>query len=114
MPRVIVAAIYKYLNECMKLLWNESMRLNTVHVDDVCAAMWFLALNPAAAGEIYNIVDDADSTQGTISDILSDVFSINVDYFGVVMSNLTKVRKFSHFPQCFIPLRNRFLLNIYS
>ncbi|XP_014098961.1 dTDP-D-glucose 4,6-dehydratase [Bactrocera oleae] len=91
LPRVIVAAIYKYLNECMKLLWNESMRLNTVHVDDVCAAMWFLALNPAAAGEIYNIVDDADSTQGTISDILSDVFSINVDYFGVVMSNLTKL-----------------------
>lgn len=98
----------------MKLLWNESMRLNTVHVDDVCAAMWFLALNPVAAGEIYNLVDDADSTQGSISDILSDVFSINVDYFGVVMSNLAKVGKFSNLSKYSIFLRNHFLFIVYS
>lgn len=95
MPRIIIAAIYKYLNETMKLLWNDSMRLATVHVDDVCAATWQLAVSPKASRETFNIVDDAESTQGTISNILGDIFSINIDYFGIVMSNLTKVFVFS-------------------
>lgn len=82
----------------MKLLWNDAMKLSTVHVDDVCAATWELANSPKANREIYNIVDDAESTQGTISDILAEIFSINIDYFGIVMSNLTKVIK----TQCLI------------
>ncbi|ALC47894.1 CG5854 [Drosophila busckii] len=91
MPRIIIAAIYKYLGETMKLLWNDAMRLNTVHVDDVCAAIWQLAQSPKTAGQVYNIVDDSASTQGSISDMLVDIFGINVDYFGIVMSNLTKI-----------------------
>ncbi|XP_037953156.1 uncharacterized protein LOC119683520 [Teleopsis dalmanni] len=91
MPRIIIAAIYKYLNETMKLLWNDAMRFNTVHVDDVCAAIWALAQSSQAAGETYNIVDDSASTQGTISDLFADIFAINIDYFGIVMSNLTKL-----------------------
>ncbi|XP_034115647.2 uncharacterized protein LOC133839061 [Drosophila sulfurigaster albostrigata] len=91
MPRIIIAAIYKYLGETMKLLWNDAMRLNTVHVIDVCAAIWQLAQNPKAAGQVYNIVDDSASTQGSISDLLVDIFEINVEYFGIVMSNLTKL-----------------------
>lgn len=92
MPRIIIAAIYKYLNETMKLLWNDAMRLNTVHVSDVCAAIWQLAQSPKTAGQVYNIADDSASTQGSISNLLVDIFDINVDYFGIVMSNLTKVR----------------------
>ncbi|XP_037814526.1 uncharacterized protein LOC119605470 [Lucilia sericata] len=91
MPRIIIAAIYKHLNETMKLLWNDAMRISTVHVDDVSAAVWDLATSPKAKRETYNIVDDAESTQGTISDILAEIFSINIDYFGIVMSNLTKL-----------------------
>lgn len=75
----------------MKLLWNDAMRLNTVHVSDVCAAIWQLAQSPKTAGQVYNIVDDSASTQGSISDLLVDIFEINVEYFGIVMSNLTKV-----------------------
>lgn len=91
MPRIVIAAIYKYLNETMKLLWNDTMRLATVHVNDVCGAIWKLASSEKANREIYNIVDDSESTQGSISNILADIFSINIDYFGIVMSNLTKV-----------------------
>lgn len=76
----------------MKLLWNESMKLNTVHVDDVVAAAFELAIDPRANYQCYNIVDDAQSTQGTISNILADIFHIKVDYWGVVMSSITKVR----------------------
>lgn len=91
MPRIIIAALYKYLHETMKLLWNDAMRLNTVHVSDVVSAIWQLAQTSKAISEIYNIVDDSNSTQGSISDILADIFSITVDYWGIVMSNLTKV-----------------------
>lgn len=90
-PRIIIAAIYKYLGETMKLLWNDAMRLNTVHVTDVCAAIWQLAQSPKTASQVYNIVDDSASTQGSISNLLVDIFEINVEYFGIVMSNLTKV-----------------------
>ncbi|XP_013113333.1 methionine adenosyltransferase 2 subunit beta isoform X2 [Stomoxys calcitrans] len=91
MPRIIIAAIYKHLNETMKLLWNDAMRFATVHVYDVCGAVWKLANSEKAYRETYNITDDAESTQGTISDMLADIFSIDIDYFGIVMSNLTKL-----------------------
>lgn len=75
----------------MKLLWNESLKLHTIHVKDVVAAIWYLAQNPKARGEIYNLVDDSDTTQGSLSEILAEIFGINIDYWGVTMSNLTKV-----------------------
>lgn len=96
-PRIVIASLYKYLNETMKLLWNDSMKLNTVHVYDVVAAMWELANNPKANKEIINIVDDSESTQGKISTILSDIFNIKIDYWGTVISSMTKVKNNSHF-----------------
>jgi hypothetical protein len=41
-PRIVIAALYKHLNEKMKLLWTPTMKMNTVHVSDVVAAMWKL------------------------------------------------------------------------
>lgn len=79
------------MNETMKLLWNESMKMNTVHVDDVVAAAVALAQNPLANKQCYNIVDDTQSTQETISNILANIFGIKVDYWGEGLSNLSKV-----------------------
>jgi len=59
-PRLIVGAVYKHLGDKMELLWTEKLRLNTVHVDDVVAALWFLA-HSGIPGEAYNICDEADS-----------------------------------------------------
>lgn len=89
---MVIAALYKHLNETMKLLWNESMKINTVHVDDVVAAAFFLAQNPLANRQCYNLVDDSQSTQGTISNLLANIFNIKVDYWGECLSNLSKVR----------------------
>lgn len=75
----------------MKLLWNESMKLNTVHVHDVVAAAYELATNQIANKQCYNIVDDSTTSQGSVSKILSDVFNIKVDYWGIMMSSITKV-----------------------
>lgn len=38
--------------------------------------------------QIYNIVDEATSTQGTISDLLGQIFNIKVFYCGNLVSNL--------------------------
>uniref|UniRef100_A0A0K8TLV2 Putative c-3 sterol dehydrogenase/3-beta-hydroxysteroid dehydrogenase n=1 Tax=Tabanus bromius TaxID=304241 RepID=A0A0K8TLV2_TABBR len=89
-PRILIASIYKYLNETMKLLWNEDMKINTVHVTDVVESIWELSQNESAYGQVINIVDDSESTQGSISGILADIFSVKVDYWGLTMSSMTK------------------------
>lgn len=40
--RLIIASIYKQMGETMKLLWNSNLSLNTVYVNDVCRAIWFI------------------------------------------------------------------------
>lgn len=90
-PRILIASLYKDLNEPMKLLWTSSMKLNTVHVEDVVSSIWYLGNLETAINQTYNIVDDSNSTQGSISDILADLFNIKVDYWGVMMSSITKI-----------------------
>lgn len=90
-PRIVIAALYKHLGEPMKLLWNDSMKMSTVHISDVVAAAFELATNDIANKQCYNIVDDSESTQGSLSNILADLFKIKVDYWGVLMSSITKV-----------------------
>ncbi|GJQ73919.1 hypothetical protein Trydic_g18853 [Trypoxylus dichotomus] len=86
--RLIIGAVYKQLGETMKLLWNENLPLNTLYVDDVCRAIWFVCNRDDTIGEIYNVVDDNSSTQGTISDIIADIFNIKVDYYGNLVSTV--------------------------
>lgn len=91
MHRITIAAIYKYLDDTMKLLWNANMKLNTVHVSDAVAAIWHLANKDEAINQIYNVADDSGSTQGTISNILAEIYGIRVDYWGTLLSNITRV-----------------------
>ncbi|KAF7274668.1 uncharacterized protein LOC143195575 [Rhynchophorus ferrugineus] len=86
MPRILGAAIYGELKKTMTLLWNEKLRVNTVHVEDVCQAIIFLSKMDNSLGEIYNVVDDAKTTQGSISNLLADIFKIHVDYYGTIIS----------------------------
>lgn len=81
----------------MKLLWDEKMKLNTIHVDDVCSAIWKLTLDPQTVGQIINLSDDSDSTQGSVTTLLCDIFKIKCNYLGVTLSNLTKVLKILRF-----------------
>jgi len=76
----------------MKLLWGPDLHMNTVHVRDVVRAMWHVANRPETIGQTYNLVDEGDSTQGSISAIVSELFNINHDYWGTTLSTLAKVR----------------------
>lgn len=90
-PRLVVGAVYKHLGEMMKLLWGPDLHMNTVHVRDVVRAIWHVANRSETIGQTYNLVDEGDSTQGSISAIVSELFNINHDYWGTALSTLAKV-----------------------
>ncbi|KAL4702820.1 hypothetical protein ACJJTC_003978 [Scirpophaga incertulas] len=89
-PRLLYGGIYKHLGETMKLLWTADLKMNTVHVRDVCRAAWELGLHPSANHQIYNVVDNADSTQGSLAELVSHIFKINHDYYGTAISTFAK------------------------
>lgn len=89
----MVGAVYKHLGEMMKLLWGPDLHMNTVHVRDVVRAIWHVVNSPDTIGKTYNVVDEDDSTQGSISAIVSELFNINHDYWGTALSTLAKVWK---------------------
>ncbi|XP_065183945.1 aurachin B dehydrogenase-like [Sycon ciliatum] len=89
-PRLIIGAVYKQLQEVMKLLWTKDLRINTVHVTDVCRALWHLR-DASESGQVFNLADKTDTSQGVVSELVSQIFGIKHDYVGSVMSNLAKV-----------------------
>jgi len=86
-PRIVCAAVYQELKEKMKLLWDKSLKLNTVHVEDVCAAIWW-SCTTAAVGTVYNVSDSSQSDQGTISTYLGQIFGIEIGFHGSVLSGI--------------------------
>ena len=90
-PRLVIGAVYKHLGEMMKLLWGPELRMNTVHVRDLSRAIWHIVTRPETIGQTFNIVDEGNSTQGSISAIVSELFNINHDYWGTALSSLAKV-----------------------
>ena len=87
-PRIIVAAVYKKLDEKQKLLWSKDLAMNTVHVDDVCAAIW--AAKNWDSGTIYNVVDKSQTDQGSINEFMEQIFGIKTGFWGAVASNVAK------------------------
>lgn len=77
----------------MKLMWTADLKLNTVHVIDLCRAITFLANKKEAVGQIYNVVDKGETNQGKITDIVSNIFDINHDYWGTAISSVAKVKE---------------------
>ncbi|XP_064595952.1 dTDP-glucose 4,6-dehydratase-like [Liolophura sinensis] len=89
-PRLVIGAVYKYTKEVMKMLWTKDLKMNTVHVEDVCRALWHLC-HHGNRGEIYNIVDDSGSTQGLVNELVSQIYNINHDYVGSAISSIAKL-----------------------
>jgi len=89
-PRLICGAVYKHLGEKMKFLWSADLRLNTVHVGDVCKALWHIATT-CPVGQIYNLSDKGDTTAGKINKHLETIFGIKTGFLGGVVSNMAKI-----------------------
>jgi len=84
-PRLITGAVYKHLGETMEFLWDKDLKINTVHVEDVCAALWFLGQN-GKVGEAYNLADTNDTDQGSVNKLLENMFKIKTDFMGFLKS----------------------------
>jgi len=86
-PRIITAAVYKQLNETMEFLWDKDLKINTVHVYDVVAALWHLTTN-GSVGEVYNLADSNDTDQGSVNALLEPIFGIKTSFMGNLKSKL--------------------------
>lgn len=75
----------------MRLLWSGDLHTDTIHVQDVARALWHVAHNPQCRNQIYNLVDQSCSTQGSVTGIISEIFNINHDFWGNKLSSLCKV-----------------------
>jgi len=84
-PRLIAAGVYKHLGETMEFLWDKDLAINTVHVRDVCAALWHLT-NAGVVGEDYNLADEGNTDQSSIATIIEAVFGIKTSFFGYLKS----------------------------
>ena len=93
MPRVTCAASYVKLGETMRFLWSGSMKINTVHVQDVVRAIWHATnMDQVADKAIYNLSDKSNTTQGTLNDLLGSIFNIRTGFVGTILSNMAKVK----------------------
>mmetsp|Transcript_16388 Transcript_16388/g.24454 ORF Transcript_16388/g.24454 Transcript_16388/m.24454 type:complete len:377 (+) Transcript_16388:46-1176(+) len=89
-PRVITGAVYKHLGEKMEFLWTKNLKINTVHVRDCCKALWTVATK-AKNGSVYNIADKGNTDQGTVNQILGDIYGIKTGFLGTAKSKAAKL-----------------------
>lgn len=86
-PRIIIGAVYKFMDETIEFLWDKELQINTVHVRDVCAAAWHLCLN-GTVGEVYNLCDATNTTQGSVGTILEGIFKVKCSFLGTLKSKV--------------------------
>jgi len=89
-PRIICGAVYKYLKEKMEFLWDKDLKVNTVHVKDVCRALFHIATN-GTVGEVYNLADKSNSSQGTMNEILEKIFGIKTGFVSTLLCQAAKL-----------------------
>jgi len=86
-PRLVCGRIYQYIKEEMKFLWSKSLKVNTIHVNDVSRAMWHVAewyqLNDKAGKGpfVYNLADSGDTDQEKINKLISTIFGIKTGFY---------------------------------
>lgn len=89
--RCVCAAVYRYIDEKMVFLWDKNLSLNTVHVDDVCAALWHLRA-AGASGDVYNLADKSHTDQGSLNVVLGRLFDIKTGFQGKMLSNVARMK----------------------
>lgn len=97
-----IARVYQYLESEMKWLWTKDLRTNTVHIHDVTRAIWAVA-KWSAEGKanwdsktmgqtpIFNVVDNGITTQGTMAEIIGEIFKIETGFQGQLVSTFARL-----------------------
>ena len=94
-----LARVYQGMGRELKWLWTKELRINTVHVLDVCNAAWkaaeWAAVNTPSfettmSDRAFNIVDIGDTKQDTLASIVSKIFNIETGFQGSIVSQFAK------------------------
>jgi hypothetical protein len=87
----------------MKRLWTKDLRVNTVHITDVCHALFQIADWYSASSKpnwdtktmgqipIFNIVDKGQTSQGTMAEIIGQIFGIETGFQGQLISTFARL-----------------------
>lgn len=97
-----MARVYQHIQGEMKWLWTKDLRTNTAHIDDVTRALWDIAAwydagkagwDEGAMGKkhIFNVVDKSVTCQGTMSNIIGDLFKIETGFQGQLISTFARM-----------------------
>ncbi|KAK3341098.1 hypothetical protein B0T25DRAFT_330449 [Lasiosphaeria hispida] len=97
-----MARVYKALESEMKWLWTKDLRTNTVHIDDVTRALWAIVdwyvsgrpkWDDKTMGKVptFNVVDKGATAQGTVADIIGQIFGIETGFQGQLISTFAKL-----------------------
>ena len=98
-----MARVYQDLDEEMKWLWTKDLRVNTVHISDVCRALWDIAswyavsLQPnwdaKSMGKtpVFNVVDHGQTSQGTMAELIGELFGIKTGFQGQLISTFARM-----------------------
>lgn len=97
-----MARVYQHLNEEMKWLWTKDLRTNTVHIQDAVRALWEIAAwydsgksgwDVESMGKVatFNVVDTGATTQGTMAEIIGNVFGIETGFQGQLVSTFARM-----------------------
>jgi len=89
MPRLVMAAAYKEAKEKMKCLWSKGVQINTVHVRDVCSAMWEVAKHKDLP-IILNLSDPSNFTQLDFNNICAKLLDMECGFQSKVKNMAAK------------------------
>ncbi|PSK60637.1 hypothetical protein B9Z65_787 [Elsinoe australis] len=99
--QLALARVYQDLEKELKYLWSAELRTNTVHVDDVVRACWEAARwrskqaapnSPALSEQyIFNIVDQGQSSQGTMAAIMKELFKIETGFQNTLINTFARL-----------------------
>jgi hypothetical protein len=100
-----MARVYQYLEDEMKWLWTKDLRQNTAHIHDVTRALWSAAQwyeksggrgawdakSTGNAVPTFNVVDKGATTQGTMSELIGQIFKIETGFQGQLISTFARL-----------------------
>ena len=94
-----LARVYEAQSRELKWLWGKDLRVNTVHISDVCSAAWLAASWAAThppkptdtlADRAFNIADKGDTSQGTLATLFGSIFNITTGFQGTLVSSFAR------------------------
>jgi nucleoside-diphosphate-sugar epimerase len=119
--QLALARVYQSIEKELKWLWGPELRTHTVHVDDVVRACWSAAdwranqtqsgataepnhisqpptptspshsKGPLPTASVFNVVDKGDTSQGTMANIIKELFPIGTGFQNAIINTYARV-----------------------